>query len=105
VTPSGANGNEAAAVRGGTQRHEDYQRDKFGFDETSNEMICPQGRGLLYHHRSETKGREIYVYQAAAEDCRRCSARPKCCPNLNLKDGGRSVSFTLHDEAIEAFDE
>jgi hypothetical protein len=27
------------------------------------------------------------------------------CPDLNLKNGGRSVSFTLHDAAIEAFDE
>lgn len=96
--------NEAAGGRGSKQRHEDYERDQFGFDDKSNEMICPQGQRLPYHHRSETKGREIYVYQAAAEDCRRCSARRKCCPNLNLKNGGRSVSFTLHDEAIEAFD-
>lgn len=97
--------NDAAGGRGSKQRHEDYERDQFGFDETSNEMICPQGQRLAYHHRSVKKGRETYVYQAAAEDCRECSARRKCCPNLNLKNGGRSVSFTLHEQAIEAFDE
>jgi hypothetical protein len=35
-------------------------------------MICPQGQRLAYHHRTEKQGRELYVYQAAAEDCRRC---------------------------------
>jgi hypothetical protein len=68
-------------------------------------MICPEEQRLAYHHRSEKKGRELFVYQAAAEDCRRCAARRKCCPGLNLKNGGRSVSFTLYDAAIEAFDE
>jgi transposase len=96
--------NEAAGGRGSKQRHQDYERDQFGFDEKSNEMICPQGQRLAYHHRTAKKGRETYVYQAAAEDCCKCSARSKCCPNLNLKNGGRSVSFTLHDEVIEAFD-
>ena len=97
--------NANASGRGGKQRHEDYQRDKFGFDEASNEIICPEGQRLAYHHRTEKKGRELFVYQAAAEDCRRCAARPKCCPGLNLKNGGRSVSFPLYDAAIEAFDE
>ena len=54
--------NEAAGGRGAKQRHEDYQRDKFGFDEASNEMICPEGQRLAYHHRSAKKGRELYVY-------------------------------------------
>ena len=98
-------GRNEAGGRGSKQRHRDYEREQFGFDETSNELICPQGKRLAYHHRSAKKGRETYVYQAAAEDCRKCSARRKCCPNLNLNNGGRSVSFTLHEEAIEAFDE
>lgn len=79
-------GRNTAAAAGGKQRHEDYERDKFGFDEARNEMICPQGRRLAYHHRTEKKGRELYVYQAAAEDCRQCAARRKCCPDLNLKN-------------------
>ena len=97
--------NEVAGGRGAKQRHEDYQRDKFGFDEASNEMICPEGQRWAYHHRTAKKGRELYVYQAAAEDCRRCEARRQCCPTLNLKNGGRSVSFALYHPAIEAFDE
>ena len=32
-------GRNAATAGRGKQRHEDYQRDKFGFDETSNEMM------------------------------------------------------------------
>jgi transposase len=96
--------NEAAGGRGAKQRHEDYQRDKFGFDAARNEMICPEGQRLAYHHKTQKKGRELYVYQAAAADCRRCGARRKCCPSLTLKNGGRSVSFPLYDAAIEAFD-
>jgi len=97
-------GRNANAAGRGKQRHADYERDNFGFDAARNEMICPQGQRLAYHHKTEKKGRELYVYQAAAEDCRRCAARRKCCPNLNLKNGGRSVSFALYDAAIEAFD-
>jgi transposase len=96
--------NDVAGGRG-KQRHQDYERDQFGFDEARNEMICPEGQRLAYRYRSEKKGRELYVYQAAADDCRQCPARRKCCPNLNLKNGGRSVSFALYDAAIEAFDE
>ena len=96
--------NEGASGRV-KQQHEDYRRECFEFDETNNELICPEGRRLPYRYRTESKGRESYSYQAAAEDCRNCPARRKCCPKLNLKNGGRSVSFTIHDPAIEAFDE
>jgi transposase len=87
------------------QQHEDYRRECFDFDEQSNELICPQGKRLPYRYSSESKGRELHLYQAAAPDCGRCPARPLCCPQLNLRNGGRSVSFTIHDPAIEAFDE
>jgi transposase len=96
--------NEGASGRV-KQQHEDYRRECFEFDETKNELICPEGRRLPYRYRTESKGRESYSYQAAAEDCRNCPARRKCCPKLNLKNGGRSVSFTIHDPVIEAFDE
>ncbi len=98
-------GRNEAGGGGSKQRHKDYERDQFGFDGRHNEVICPQGQRLAYHHRSAKKGRETFVYQADAEDCRGCSARRKCCPKLHLKNGGRSVSFTLYDQPIEAFDE
>ena len=98
-------GRTAGATGRAAQRHEDYRREQFEFDETSNELICPQGRRLPYRYVTGSKGRETYVYSAAATDCEACPARQMCCPKLNLKNGGRSVSFTIHDPAIEAFDE
>ena len=98
-------GRTADAAGRAAQRHEDYRRQCFEFDETSNELICPQGRRLPYRYVTGSKGRETYVYSAAATDCEACPARQLCCPKLNLKNGGRSVSFTIHDPAIEAFDE
>ena len=89
----------------GAQRHEDYRIDRFGFDDEANEMICPQGRRLKYSHERRTKGRETFVYKARAGDCRACPARRLCCPKLDLKNGGRSASFTMYDRVIEQFDE
>ena len=97
-------GRTAGATGRAAQRHEDYRRECFEFDETSNELICPQGRRLPYRYATGSKGRQTYVYSAAASDCGACAARQMCCPQLNLKNGGRSVSFTIHDRAIEAFD-
>ena len=68
-------------------------------------MICPQGRRLKYSHERRTKGRETFVYKARAGDCRACPARRLCCPKLDLKNGGRSASFTMYDRVIEQFDE
>jgi len=89
----------------GAQRHEDYRIDRFGFDDEANEMICPQGRRLKYSHERRTKGRETFVYKARAGDCRASPARRLCCPELDLKNGGRSASFTMYDPVIEQFDE
>ena len=49
--------------------------ERFEFDETNNELIRPKDRRLPYRYRTESKGRECYSYQAAAEDCRHCPAR------------------------------
>ncbi len=87
------------------QRHEDYRHDCFEFDETANELICPEGRRLVYRQTQRTKGRETHVYQASAKDCRGCPARRLCCPKLSLKHGGRSVAASIYDPVIERFDE
>jgi hypothetical protein len=89
----------------GAQRHPDYRFDRFDFDQRTNEMICPEGKRLKYCQRRRTIGRETFVYRAEPEDCRACEARADCCPKLSLDNGGRSVSFTLYDPAIERFDE
>jgi len=87
------------------QQHEDYRRECFEFDEAANELICPEGRRLPYRQTRREPGKETHVYQASSEDCGPCPARALCCPKLSLENGGRSVSFTIHDAAIEAFDE
>ena len=87
------------------QRHEDYRRECFEFDETANELICPEGKRLPYRYSTERKGCELHLYRASPDDCGPCPARALCCPKLNLNNGGRSVSFTIHDPVIEAFDE
>jgi hypothetical protein len=56
------------------------------------------------NHPTAAKGRELHLYSASSKDCEPCRARQLCCPKLNLANGGRSVSFTIHDPAIEAFD-
>ena len=87
------------------QQHEEYRRECFDFDETSNELICPEGKRLPYRYTSVSKGRELHLYSASPQDCGACPARALCCPKLNLANGGRSVSFTIHDPVIEAFDQ
>jgi len=87
------------------QQHEDYRRDCFEFDAKTNELICPEGKRLPYRYSTERKGCELHLYRASPDDCGPSPARALCCPKLNLNNGGRSVSFTIHDPAIEAFDE
>jgi transposase len=98
-------GRNAGVTGRAKQQHEDYRRECFEFDETRNELICPEGKRLAYRYSSAAKGREQHSYRASAEDCGPCPARALCCPKLSLANGGRSVSFTIHDPVIEAFDE
>ena len=87
------------------QRHDDYLRECFEFDEKRNELTCPEGRRLPHRQTRRDTGKQTHVYQASAQDCQPCPARKKCCPKLSLSDYGRSVSFTIYDPEIEAFDE
>lgn len=96
--------NEGFAGRA-ARRHEDYLLDRFSYDEKTNEMICPEGKRLRYRHALTKPGATVYVYEARAEDCRRCPARERCCPERKLDDGGRTASLRIHDPAIERFDE
>ena len=96
--------NEGFAGRA-ARRHEDYLLDRFGYDEQTNEMICPEGKRLRYRQSRRTAGGEVYVYEANAEDCGACPARERCCPDRKLDRGGRTASVQIYDAAIERFDE
>jgi transposase len=98
-------GRNEGLVGRAARRHEDYRLDRFGYDEESNEMICPEGKRLFYRHTQNRPGAKTHVYKADAETCGPCPARQACCPELNLDNGGRSVSTTIHDASIERFDE
>lgn len=90
----------------GTQRHEDYHRQHFDYDEESNEFVCPEGKRLRHKQSSRLgRAREQHVWSAAGEDCRACDAQSLCCPGIELKKYGRSVSVSLLHPAVEAFDE
>ena len=45
------------------------------------------------------------VWTAAAQDCRGCGVQPSCCPGIDLRKQGRSVSVSVPHPAVEAFDE
>ena len=97
-------GRSEGATGRAKQQHEDYRRDCFELDEKTNELICPEGKRLPYRYSTERRGCELHLYRASPDDCGPCPARALCCPKLNLDNGGRSVSFTIHDPAITAFD-
>jgi transposase len=87
-------------------RPEGYDRGCFAYEETSNEFVCPQGKRLRHKQsRRLGKAREQHVWSAAADDCRACAAQALCCPGIDLKTYGRSVSVTLVHPAMETFDE
>lgn len=93
------------AGRDGLNRHPDYHWTCFEFDGARNEFVCPQGKRLEWAgQRQRGKGRERLLYAAAAKDCRRCAARPDCCPASSLSKQGRLLSIDLPSPEVEAFD-
>jgi hypothetical protein len=58
----------------------------------------------MLQQRPYGKGRERFVYAAAAEDCRGCAVRQDCCPGNSLSSQGRMLSIDLPGPAVEAFD-
>lgn len=93
--PAGAAGGAAA----------EYRIDAFRYDETANEMICPENKRLGYHGERELAGgRRVHKWTARGSDCGPCPARERCCPKLKIGKRGRSVSVQLAHPAVEAFD-
>jgi len=82
-----------------------YRLDCFDYDEAANEMVCPEGKRLAFRGERELPGgRRLLQWTACGEDCRVCPVRMKCCPRLQIKRRGRSVSLQQVHRAVEAFD-
>ena len=96
----------SSVTLGGTGGCEpEYRLDRFDYDEMTNERICPEGKRLAFRGESElTGGRRLLKWSARGEDCRACPARMKCCPRLQIKRRGRSLSLQQVHRAVEAFD-
>lgn len=74
-----------------------FLADKFTYDETSDTMVCPEGKCL--RRRSLNAGKTAMRYEALSEDCLACRFKRECCPNSK---GGRTVSRLLYPEVLEA---
>lgn len=87
--------------------HPDYDLKAFQYDETRDEMICPQGKHLVY---KTTQGRvedglTLRVYTARSEDCQGCSKRTLCTPKNKMEKHGRAVSRPNEDPRMQQFRE
>ena len=87
------------------QRDPAYHFTRFHHDTEANEMVCPQGQRLTFQYERELSGgRRILQWAAKGQDCRACSMRQKCCPDLKIGKWGRTVSLQRVHPAVEAFD-
>jgi len=74
----------------------EYHADKFTYDESTDTMRCPQGQCMNW--RKLNDGKTAAVYQAPAEACQSCPAKPQCCPK---SQSGRYVNRCLYRERLE----
>jgi transposase len=85
--------------------HPDYALHAFKYDASKDEMICPEGKRLLY---KTTQGREengltLRVYVAQSEDCRSCPKRELCTPKNKMEKHGRAVSRPQEAHRVQDF--
>ncbi len=87
------------------QRDPAYHFTRFAYDAAANEMVCPQDRRLTFRSTTQLSGgRRLLQWAAKGKECRACSARKKCCPDLKIGKRGRTVSLQQVHPAVEAFD-
>ncbi|HEX7360991.1 MAG TPA: transposase [Bryobacteraceae bacterium] len=85
--------------------HMGYHWSQFEYDEAAGEYICPAGKRLRYRtHLQPSPERERYVFAAAREDCQSCSKPNQCCPGIDMRKHGRTISIELTHPAVDAFD-
>jgi len=82
----------------------EYEPGAFRYDESNNEMICPEGKHLPYQKCQKMDGKAMfYIFAAASEDCRQCPKRLQCTPQNSLASHGRAISVLVEDPRVERF--
>ena len=82
-----------------------FSRSDFVFDPTSDTYTCPAGKRLMRFRRKFKKPRtgitkaNTIIYRASVHDCRSCSLKTQCCPNMTSRKVPRSVHEAARDVA------
>ena len=76
----------------------------FSFDESKQTYLCPQGKELTCHARSQRNRYRLYdIYHARQEDCANCPLRSQC---LSKPDTSfRYLSIRVDDQTPNLIDE
>lgn len=75
---------------------EQFDRDKFSYDASTDTMVCPVGARLK--RRNLNKNRTAMTYQAPSSVCRKCLHRPECSPTSST---GRYVNRLLYEDVLK----
>jgi hypothetical protein len=74
-----------------------FSRSDFTFDKKKDVYICPAGKMLTTSGRVSTD--HAIRYFASVLNCRVCSLKPKCCPNMPARRIVRDVNEDARDIA------
>lgn len=75
---------------------EQFDRNKFGYDASTDTMVCPVGVRLK--RRKLNNNGTAMTYQAKASVCNECSHKWECCP---ASSSGRSVNRPLYADVLK----
>ncbi len=86
-----------------------FNREDFTFDKERNVYSCPAGKLLTTTGKLVNDG-ETLLYCAGMPDCRQCSLKERCCPNMPRRRIPRSIYEEARDVAralakTEAFEQ
>ena len=82
-----------------------FSRSDFQWDEQADEYRCPGGSALRPRHRhfkdkpDRVTVDNTIIYRASELDCRDCSLKQQCCPNVARRKIARSVHEAARDVA------
>ncbi|MCK4886526.1 MAG: transposase [Planctomycetes bacterium] len=79
-----------------SNRHSDFNCDKFLYDSKHNCYICPADKQLKFSHFSRNKNASIY--RASREICQQCQHFQKC---VTSKNTGRHIQRNANGKYIE----